>query len=162
MAYAGEGREAVASETIFHTIEGPGGPARPRRVYIAKYATWQWSTIETTRELQLLRLDKAGLSKLGTKRADLIAGDQTTYPVTRQWAEALLAALPTVDGFWWMARQAPIRQAFALYGKVEGRAGGIRDGDLKGRGPALPFALPAGLAELDRIAVAFDVTVVRP
>ncbi len=162
VAYAGEDREAAASETIFHTIEGPGGPARPRRVYVGKYTTWQWSTIQTTRELQLIRLDNAGLMALGTTRANLIEGDRTMYPLTRQWAEALLAALPTVDGFWWMSRQAPARRAFALYGTIRGRPHGLAAGDLRGRGPALPFAIPGGLAELDRIAVGFDVTVVRP
>ncbi len=160
-AYAGEDREAAASETIFHTIDGPGGPERPRRVYVDKYATWQWSTIETTRELQLINLDNAGLNELRITREDLIEGDLTTYPLTRRWAEALLAALPTMDGFWWMSRQAPSRRAFALYGSISGRPHGIGIGDLIGRGPALPFALPDGLAELDRIAVGFDVTVVR-
>lgn len=162
VAYVGEDREAAASETIFHAVESPGGPTRPRRVYVDKYRTWQWSPIETTRELQLIRLDNTGLSALGTSRADLIEGDRTTYPLTRRWAEALLAAQPTVDGFWWMSRQAPTRRAFALYGRTPGRPHGIVAGDLRGRGPALPFVIPNGLAELDRIAVGFDVTVVRP
>ena len=167
VAYVGEDREAAASETIFHTIdhpggESPGGSTRPRRVYVDKYTTWQWSTIETTRELHFIRLDNAGLAALGTTRADLIEGGRTTYPLTRQWAEALLAAQRAVDGFWWMSRQAPARRAFALYGSIRGRPRGIGAGDLRGRGPALPFALPGGLEELDRIAVDFDVTVVRP
>lgn len=162
VAYVGEDREAAASETIFHTIENPGGPTRPRRVYVDKYMTWQWSTIMTTRELHLVRLDGAGLTALETSRADLIEGDRTTYPLTRQWAEALLIAQPTVDGFWWMSRQGPTRRAFALYGSIRERPHGIGAGDLRGRGHALPFALPEGLEELDRIAVGFDVTVVRP
>ncbi|MGO9874211.1 MAG: RES family NAD+ phosphorylase [Acidimicrobiia bacterium] len=162
VAYGGADREAAASETIFHTIEGRGGPLRPRRVFVGKYLTWQWSTIEVTRELHLVRLDDAGLDVLGTTRNDLITGDRTTYSLTRQWAEALLNALPAVDGFWWMSRQYPFRQAFAFYAHVGGRSGGIAPGDLKGRGPALPFALRAGLDELDRIALGFDITVVRP
>lgn len=160
--YCGGSRDAAASETIFHTIDGPAGPHRPRRVYLAKYETWQWSTVETTAPVRLVRLDDDGLTNLGTTRADLIEGDRSTYPLTRAWAEALLSAFDDVDGFWWMSRQAPHRQAFALYARTAGRAGGIAGGELHGRGPALPFALPAGLDELDGIALSFDITVLRP
>ena len=159
--YSGEDRHAAASETIFHTIDGPGGPVRPRRVPLAKYETWHWTTIETRRSSRVVRLDGDGLTALNTTRSDLIEGDRTTYPLTTAWAEALLDSLPDVDGFWWHSRQAPDRQAFAFYGRVASRAGGLADGQLQGRGPALPFALPGGREELDRIALDFDITVVR-
>lgn len=160
--YSGESRDAAASETIFHTVDGPGKPHRPRRVYLTKYQTWQWSTVETARAVRLVRLDGDGLTNLNTTRHDIIEGDRSSYPLTRVWAAQLVTSLPDVDGFWWMSRQAPDERAYTLYARTAGRPGGIADGELRGRGPALPFALPAGLDELDRVALGFDITVVRP
>jgi hypothetical protein len=160
--YSGESRAAAASETIFHTVDVPGTPRRPRHVYVTKYETWQWSTIETARSVRLVRLDGQGLKDLNTTRPDIIEGDRSSYPLTRAWAAQLVTSLPDVDGFWWMSRQAPDKRAYALYARTAGRPGGIADGELHGRGPALPFALPAGLDELDRVALEFEITVVRP
>ncbi|MGA2037482.1 MAG: RES domain-containing protein [Acidimicrobiales bacterium] len=162
VAYGGENDHAAASETIFHTIETPTGAVRPRRVYLAKYLTWQWSSIHPTRDLHLVRLDDAGLTALGTTRTDLIETTRLAYPTTRAWAEAIAAALPTVDGLWWYSRQDPTRKALVLFGQLPDRPGGVARADLTSNEPALPFALPQGLDRLDQIADDFDVEVTRP
>jgi hypothetical protein len=160
--YGGEDDVAAASETIFHTLDLPTSTARPRRVFLVKYLTWQWSTVETRRQLRLVRLDDDGLAHIGTSRNDLIEGPLATYSFTRHWAEAIAAAAGRADGMWWYSRQAPDRWAAVLFQKVPGRSGGLRPGDLVGHGPSLPFALPAGTERLDEIALRFDTTVVRP
>lgn len=160
--YGGEDNVAVASETIFHTVDLPTSTTRPRRVFLLKFLSWQWSTVEARRDLLLVRLDDDGLAQIGSSRADLIDGSRATYGFTRQWAEAIAAAVGRADGMWWYSRQAPDRWAVVLFQKVPGRSGGLRPGDLAGVGPALPFALPAGTEPLDEIALRFGTTVVRP
>ena len=129
---------------------------------MAKYVTWQWSTIHPTRDLHLVRLDDVGLSALGTTRADLIETGRPSYPTTQSWAEAIAAALPTTDGMWWYSRQDSTRKAVLVFGKLPRRPGGVRPADLTSNEPALPFALPQGLDRLDQIADDFDVEVTRP
>jgi uncharacterized protein YjiS (DUF1127 family) len=160
--YGGEDDEAAASETIFPTVDLPTATTRPRRVFLGKFLSWQWSSVETRRRLVLVRLDDRGLSDIGTSRQDLIEGSRATYAFTRQWAEAIAAAVGGADGMSWYSRQAPDRWAVVLFEKVPGRSGGLRPGDLVGYGPALPFALPAGTERLDQIALSFGTTVVRP
>ena len=160
--YGGEDNVAVASETIFHTVDLPTSTTRPRRVFLLKFLSWQWSTIETRRELRLVRLDDDGLAQIGSSREDLIEGARATYAFTRQRGEAIAAAVGRADGMWWYSRQAPDRWAVVLFQKVPGRSGGLRPGDLVGVGPALPFALPMGTEQLDEVALRFDTTVVRP
>lgn len=160
--YGGEDDIAAASETIFHTVDLPTSSARPRRVFLGKFLSWQWSVVETQRELEIVRLDEDGLAHIGSNRADLIEGSRATYAFTRLWGEAIAAAVGRVDGLWWYSRQAPDRWAVVLFEKVAGRSGGLRPGDLAGHGPALPFALPAGTERLDQIALSFGTTVVRP
>lgn len=158
--YGGENDEAAASETIFHTVDTPGGAHRPRQVFLDEYRSWQWSQVVTTRDLRLIRLDGPGTEALGTTRAELIEGDRRSYPRTRTWAAALAAAPLDVDGLWWRSRQAPARWAVVLFGRLPRRAGGIRTGDLAADGPAVPFS-SAGLDRLDQIADELDITVVR-
>jgi hypothetical protein len=160
--YGGQDDVAAASETIFHTVDLPTSATRPRRVFLGKFLSWQWSTIETQRELVLVRLDDDGLAHIGSSRAKLIEGSRTTYAFTRKWGEAVAQAVGRVDGMWWYSRQAPDRWAAVLFQKVAGRSGGLRPGDLVGHGPALPFAFPAGTERLDEIALSFGTTVVRP
>jgi hypothetical protein len=159
--YGGEDDFAAASETIFHTVDTPGGAHRPRRVVLDKYLSWQWSEIITTRAFRLIRLDGDGLTALGTTRNELIEGGRLTYPDTRSWATAVAAALPDIDGMWWQSRQAPDRWAVVLFGHIRRRPGGVRSTDVTADSPAVPFLWPPGTARLDLIADALDITVVR-
>lgn len=162
VAYIGQDRPAAASETMFHTVATPHGPTRPRRVFLHKFRTWQWSTITTNNDIRLVGLDEAGLAALGTTRAELIESDAPHYSDTVLWAAAIAAALPEVDGMWWHSRQAPAKWCVVLFGQVPQRTGGVRRCNLSAVGPALPFALPEGLDLLDTIADGFDIEVVRP
>jgi hypothetical protein len=160
--YGGENDLAVASETIFHTIDAAGSAVRPRRVFLDQYLTWQWSMVRTVRPLQLIRLDGQGLASIGTNRQDLIEGSRLTYATTRSWAEALALARPDADGMWWQSRQEPARWAVVLFLAITGRAGGLSLGDIQGFQPAVPFASPAGSERLDQLGVDLGITIVRP
>lgn len=160
--YGGENDLAIASETIFHTIDVAGSAVRPRRVFLDQYLTWQWSMLRTVRPLQLIRLDDQGLASIGTNRPDLIEGSRMTYPTARSWAQALALARPDADGMWWQSRQEPARWAVVLFGVARGRAGGFSPGDVQGFQPAVPFASPAGLERLDQLGLDAGITIVRP
>ncbi len=160
--YGGESHRSAASETIFHTVDAPGGAARPRRVSVSKFRSWQWSEVVTSRTLQLVRFDGVGLERLGVSRQDLIESDRRSYPLTRTWGQDIAVTCPEIDGLWWMSRQDPAQWAVVLFGHVGGREGGVRAGDLVADGPALPFALPQGLDLLDQLGIDLGVTVVRP
>jgi hypothetical protein len=160
--YGGQDDAAAMSETIFHTVDVAGSPVRPRTVFVEKYLTWQVSTVATTRELSIVRFDDDGLAALGTSRAELIECDRRSYPCTREWAEAIARAIDDCDGIRWQSRQDPDRWAAVLFGRVARRPGGLRSGDIVGRGPAVPFASQQGMDRLDGVALAFDITVVRP
>ncbi len=159
--HGGENGRAVASETIFHTVDVAGSSVRPRNVSLAKYSTWHWSCVVSTRPLRLIRLDGDGLDALQVSRAELIEGGRSTYPMTQRWAAALVGAVDDADGLWWKSRQDPDLWAVMLLGKTRRRAGGIRESDLAGTGPVIPFATPSGLGRLDAIGLDFDVTVLR-
>lgn len=159
--YGGEDDHAAASETIFHTVDRAGSNVRPRNVMLAKYSTWHWSSMVSTRPFRLVKLDGDGLERLDVSREDLIEGGRATYPATQRWAAALVGALDDADGLWWRSRQDPDRWAVVLFGTTRHRSGGVRANDLEGTGPVLPFATRDGLERLDAIAVDFDVTVLR-
>jgi hypothetical protein len=159
--YGGQTDEAAASETIFHTVSSAIGEGRPKRVFLEKYRSWQWSEVVTARDLALVRLDDEGLSSLGLVRDDLIAGGRDTYPETRAWAEALAGACPGSDGLWWMSRQAPDHWAIMLFGRLSSRTGGIGAEDLRADSPAVPFGSVEGLSRLDQLAEGLGITVIR-
>lgn len=159
--YGGEDEAAAASETIFHTVDHGNSSTRPRQVFLSKYLTWQWTKIAITRDTELVRLDDKGLEAIHTTRATLIEGGRPTYPVTRQWAQAIAEALPHVDGLWWQSRQDRRRWAVMWFGAAHTRSGGLGVHDVAPEGTALPFSDSAGADRLDAIALDFDITVVR-
>ena len=159
--YGGEDHHAVASETIFHTVDVAGSAIRPRTVSLDEYSTWHWSRVVSTRPLRLINLADKGLSALGVSRKDLIEGGRPSYPTTQSWAAALADGVGEADGLWWYSRQDPARWAMVLFAKTRGRPGGLRARDLRGTGPVLPFATRDGLERLDAIADEFTITVAR-
>lgn len=162
VAYCGEDDATVLSETVFHTVDTPGGSARPRLVSLSKYTAWQWSPIAFDRDLALIRLDDPGLAAIGIARAELIESDERSYPDTTQWAQRLLEVEPAADGLLWYSRQAPTKLAVLLLESSSGHSGGVSRADVQGAGPSVSFLSPQGLERLDQVADDLDITVIRP
>lgn len=169
---AGEDDRTAAAETIFHTLPpgAAGGSGRPARVWLDRYRTWQWSTIRPLRDLQLLRLDRAGLRTLGLQ-GRVVDMDASGYPASRRTAIESLTAHPEVDGLVWNSRQLlPLpssrdlvagSRCVLLVGLVQRRTGGVGPDDFESDDPAIPFMSAEGVERLDAIAAGLDVTVVR-
>ena len=162
--YAGDSDRTAAAETILRNLPPRPGP---RRVAVTRFRSWQWSEIRSTRDLQLIAVDR---SLAGG--AVLVDGDAADYPASRAAAGALLAAETGADGLIWCSRQlldtpsqddvedADAAVCVLLAARADGT--GVARADLDALGPAVPFWLPEGLGRLDSVAVDLDVTVVRP
>ena len=82
----------------------------------------------------LADLGSKALRKLGVQRRQLIDTEKDQYPLTRQWAEAIHAQHPDVQGLCWVSRQDDGAKALVLFGDRLG------DGNLK------QVSVPASLA----------------
>jgi len=111
--YAGTTLECVAMETVFHDV-----PFEPGLKTVAKrkLRNHDYSQIEPAADLILVDLSNTALRKLGIGRVDLIETDKDIYPQTRQWAEAIHAQCPDVQGLSWVSRQDDRARAVMLFG----------------------------------------------
>lgn len=111
--YAGSTLECVAMETLFHDV-----PFEPGLKTVAKrkLRRHNHSQIEASADLTLVDLSNTALRKLGIGRVDLIETDKDIYPQTRQWAVAIHAQCPDVQGLSWVSRQDDRARAVMLFG----------------------------------------------
>jgi hypothetical protein len=111
--YGGTTPECAAMETVFHDV-----PFEPGLKTVAKRKLrhHHYSRIEPTADLRLADLSNTALRKLGIARVDLIETDKDIYPQTRQWAEAIHAQCPDVQGLCWVSRQDDRARAIMLFG----------------------------------------------
>ncbi len=157
----GAGDEAAAaSETIFHTVparEGATREVRSRQVALSPYVSWVWSTVACRRDLTLASLRGDGLARLGAARSQLILSGRGDWPNTRRWAQGLYGDTPHADGLWWASRQAARCDAVMLFGRRQGRAGGVARSDLEVVVPPVPFLAPEGFERICQVATQLDI-----
>lgn len=153
---------AAASETIFHTVAaGEREEVRPRRIALADYRAFIWSTLASSRDLVLISLIGSDLAALGVNRRDLILSPNTAYARTQQWALALWNWFPDADGLVWKSRQEPTRRALLLWEVRPGHSGIARN-DLGVVEAPVPFLSPKGLDRLSASANALDIELIQP
>lgn len=158
--YAGDSDTAATVETILRlSVSG----RRPDRVFAARYATWQWSTIVPTRTVTVADLRDTAWLHHGLPRDGLLDGGPDTYRATRGWLEQVLAVRPDIEGLAWHSRQSAALPeptvSYLLIGSTTARAAVDRD-DLDGVGPTVPFISSVGATRLRAVGTALDVTVV--
>jgi hypothetical protein len=111
--YGGSSFACAAMESVFHDVPfAPGFKAYDKN----KLLGHGHSQCVATRDLVLADLTSRALRKLGVERKQLIDTEKDQYPLTRQWAVAIHAAFPQVQGLCWVARQDDSAQAVVLFG----------------------------------------------
>jgi hypothetical protein len=111
--YGGSSFACAAMESVFHDLPfAPGFKAYDKN----KLLGHGHSQCIATRDLVLADLTSRALRKLGVERKQLIDTEKDQYPLTRQWAVAIHAAFPQVQGLCWIARQDDSARALVLFG----------------------------------------------
>lgn len=111
--YGGASFACAAMETVFHDVPFvPGFKAYDK----GKLAGQVHSQFSAAHALLLADLGSKALRKLGVERKQLIDTEKDQYPVTRQWAAAIHAGFPQVQGLCWISRQDDGARAVVLFG----------------------------------------------
>ena len=111
--YAGVTKDCAMMETVFHDVSfAPGVKTYDK----SKLEGQVHSTLEVTRDLELVDLTAVSLRKLGITRNALIDTEKAQYPTTRKWAEKLYEQCPTAQGLVWVSRQDDTARAMMLFG----------------------------------------------
>lgn len=111
--YGGNTFECAAMETVFHDVPfAPGLKSYDK----AKLEDQVHSQLSPGDDLVLADLRGKALRKLGVERKQLIDTEKDQYPATREWAEAIHAQCPDVQGLCWTSRQDDSAQAVMLFG----------------------------------------------
>lgn len=150
--YGGSTFDCAAMETVFHDVSfAPGFKAYDK----GKLAAQVHSIVKPGSDLILADLGTKALRKLGVRRQELIDTDSDRYPVTRQWAQAIHAQCPDVQGLRWTSRQDDSASAVMLFGDR------IADETLSQAAPSRGLlADPAAYAELLALADKIGVDIV--
>ncbi len=143
---------AALAETAFHDVP-VRGPARV--VFESRLAPLSIVTLQPQRDLCLVQLHGFGLRRLSIRATNLTDTEAAAYPRTTEWARALHAALPDIDGLVWMSRQFNSSPALVLFGDR------ISASDLTVTEPPVPLFAGRGRDLVDRAANAAGIAVVQ-
>lgn len=111
--YAADTFEAALMESVFHDVpHAPGFKQFDKR----KLEGQVHSKVRATQDLKLADLTSKPLRKLGVKRDQLIDTEKDQYPNTREWAKAIHAQHPDIQGLHWTSRQDDSARAVMLFG----------------------------------------------
>lgn len=111
--YAADTFEAALMESVFHDVpHAPGFKQFDKR----KLEGQEHSIVQATQDLKLADLSSKPLRKLGVTRKQLIDTEKDQYPETREWAEAIHAQDPDIQGLYWISRQDDSARAMMLFG----------------------------------------------
>lgn len=141
--YGADDVQGALSETVFHDVPVRGAKRVPQAKLVHRLVV----ELVTRRDLVLVDITSAGLSRLGLSRLELIESDSRSYADTAAWARTLHAHPRRVDGLMWVSRQHDTSRALVLFGdRVEVSALEVAPG-------TVPLALGAG-AGLDAVCAA--------
>lgn len=111
--YGGASFACAAMESVFHDVPFTAGFKTYDKNKLAGQGHSQFTSAQ---DLLLADLGSRALRKLGVERKQLIDTEKDQYPTTRQWAVAIHAALPQVQGLLWISRQDDSARALVLFG----------------------------------------------
>jgi len=150
--YGGSSFACAAMESVFHDVPFVAGFKAYDKGKLAGQGHSQFSA---QHDLLLADLGSKALRKLGVPRNALIDTEKDQYPVTRQWAVAIHAQFPKVQGLCWISRQDDSARAVVLFGDR------IGDGVLKpGVATRSLVGDPAAYGELLALAEQIGVDIV--
>jgi hypothetical protein len=111
--YGGSSFACAAMESVFHDVPFVAGFKAYDKGKLAGQGHSQFSA---QTDLLLADLGSKALRKLGVPRNALIDTEKDQYPTTRQWAVAIHAQFPKVQGLCWISRQDDSARAVVLFG----------------------------------------------
>jgi hypothetical protein len=111
--YGGSSFACAVMESVFHDVPFVAGFKAYDKGKLAGQGHSQFSA---SQDLLLADLGSKALRKLGVPRNALIDTEKDQYPVTRQWAVAIHAQFPKVQGLCWISRQDDSARAVVLFG----------------------------------------------
>lgn len=114
--YAAATLDGAMMESIFHDVPFRAGQHASKTVFKDKLSDQLHSVVAIGEELNLADLGTKPLHRLGVSRLQLIECNKDQYPLTRQWAAAIHAASPNIQGLTWMSRQDDSSRAIMLFG----------------------------------------------
>lgn len=116
--YGAETFECAVAEIILRTPDTVTGPVggQPHIVHPSDFAEYVHSELRTTSDLDLVDLSIEGQRRLGVGRNALLAGPSSSYPVTRDWAEAIHSGFEDIGGLWYPSAQFGPKWAVVLFG----------------------------------------------
>lgn len=158
--YASANREGAACETIFRNVPNGSVVRKSKYVMLQRYAIWQWSELEIAADLRAFHLDSVSLSQVGTSSQFITQSDAALYWQSRQFAEAVLDALPWCQALTWPSRQHSSGDSYMFFGPTAGRVSVVGREALLGVGPSVPFASSEGAERLAAVAEPLGITLV--
>ena len=111
--YGGSSFACAAMESVFHDVPFAAGFKAYDKGKLAGQGHSQFSARQ---DLVLADLGSKALRKLGVPRNCLVDTEKDQYPLTRQWAVAIHAGFPQVQGLCWISRQDDSARAVVLFG----------------------------------------------
>jgi len=111
--YGGSSFACAAMESVFHDVPFAAGFKTYDKGKLEVHGHSQFTAAQ---DLVLADLASRSLRKLGVERKQLIDTEKDQYPMTRQWAVAIHAAFPEVQGLCWVSRQDDSARAVVLFG----------------------------------------------
>ena len=152
--YGADLDQGALSETVFHDVPVRGTARRVQRRALIHMVL---SSITPTRDLRLIQLHGAGLSRLQVTHGELIETSSRQYPRTAMWAQALYDCNPVFDGLIWRSRQFNDSYALMLWAERVDRFTHLKFDRNK---PPLPLYLGEGLEKVQQLADDCGITVI--
>ncbi|MGJ9417928.1 RES family NAD+ phosphorylase [Massilia sp. CMS3.1] len=150
--YGGSSFACAAMESVFHDV--PFVPVF-KSYDKGKLSGQGHSQFSARQDLLLADLGSKALRKLGVPRKCLIDTEKDRYRLTREWAVAIHAGFPQVQGLCWISRQDDSALAVVLFGDR------IGDGVLQPGAPTRSLVDdPAAYGELLALAEQIGVDIV--
>jgi hypothetical protein len=147
-AYGGADEETALAEGLLRGVDALE-KGRRRRLYLREVEGLEMATLIPKVDLPLGRLHGLGLARLGLLREHLIDCEESAYPYTAEWAQALYRCRKKLAGLSWTSRQNDSARAMVLWeGRVKPRS------DLEPAGPPLALDDEPGI-DLVRQACAY-------
>lgn len=111
--YAATSFQAACYETLFHDV---GHAGRFKTVPLNALHARAHSVLTTTRPLRLAALFEPDLKRWELARASFIAAPAVQYAHTVEWAAAVHAQFPDIEGLIWTSNQCDPDLALILFG----------------------------------------------
>lgn len=114
-AYLASDVETAIAEGVLRGVTRLAGGLAPRRLYRFELDELEIVAVSVRRQLRVIRLHGAGLTRLGVLREHVIDTPESEYPYTASWAKALHGTRSRPHGICWTSRQSDSGRALMLW-----------------------------------------------